>query len=296
MSKEREIFDLINAKKTRRASELLDSEKRRMPRTKRLFLEGLIMEEEGDLTGALEKYDMALVLHLSDPCIWFSKARGLEALGSMEMAERTIDRAVKLAPDEGSYRYMKAKILFNMNRYREARDEIEEALGLGERSSEAMTLNGILVSIIEQDFKRALSYFDGAIERDPRNSRAWTNRGIALRQIGDAEGAAYSFQKGLLYNPKDKNARENLEKMGEVGAIRAVDEKLKKRRKKERSKGKKRSVGRKRRKRAPGERNGKQDEELMELECPRCGSVFELPDEPGTRFKCPECGIKGRIK
>ena len=299
MNREKDILKLLDRGEPGKARKLLDTTAEEIPRTKRLYLEGLILEEEGDLTRALERYDMALVLHLSDPRIWYSKARVLEALGRMEMAERTIERAVKLDPGEGCYRYLKGKILFDMSRFEEAKGEVEQALESGERSTEVFTLLGILISIIDQDFKRALSYFDHAIDKDPRNHKAWTNRGIALKQIGDREGAIYSFQKGLIYNPGDKNAREMLEKMGETGVIEAAERKRIRTKPKEgKSKverpRKVQKKGETRKKKTKKRRKKRQDS--FELSCPKCGTVFELPDRPGIKFKCPECGMKGRIK
>ena len=63
-----------------------------------------------------------------------------------------------------------------------------------------------------------------SIETDDEYARAWANRGMALRQIGDRDGALYSFQKAALLDPDDKNSRQMIEKMGHRDYLDAIDD------------------------------------------------------------------------
>ena len=91
------------------------------------------------MTDALKKFDMALVLHLSDHCIWFAKAKVLEELGRMDMAKRAVERAIRLSPGDPEVHLLYGKILYSMNKYPEARDEIEKSLEIQNKSAEALT-------------------------------------------------------------------------------------------------------------------------------------------------------------
>ncbi|MGA1821320.1 MAG: tetratricopeptide repeat protein [Thermoplasmatota archaeon] len=219
---EEEFFRALEAKKIGAARRELKILKGEVPRTRHLYLEGLLLECQGDLTEALKKFDMALVLHLSDHCIWFAKAKVLEELGRVDMAKRAVERAIKLSPGDPEVHLLYGKILYSMNRYPDARDEVERSLQIQGRSAEALTLYGILISIIDQDFVKALSYYDNAIDIDDKLSNAWTNRGIALKQIGDRDGSLYSFQKALILNPDDITAKKMLIKMDAKNVMRSV--------------------------------------------------------------------------
>jgi tetratricopeptide (TPR) repeat protein len=110
-----------------------------------------------------------------------------------------------------------------MKEYPDAMEQLDLALKYGAHSASSLTLKGILVSILDQDYYKALRYFDSAIEEDEEHGRAWTNRGMALRQIGDQDGALYSFQKALMIDPNDKNARKMLINMGHEDFIDTMD-------------------------------------------------------------------------
>ncbi|MEA3558779.1 MAG: tetratricopeptide repeat protein [Candidatus Thermoplasmatota archaeon] len=185
-----------------------------LPRARLLYLKGLLLENKGDLGSALKKLNMALVLHLSDPSLWLAKAKVLAKLGRMEMAKRAVSRACKLSTGDPAANLLFADILYKMKDFKGASEQIDIVLDLAPMDPEGLTLKGILVSTLEGDYRKALGFFDSAIGNDEDHSAAWTNRGIALRQIGDRDGAIYSFQKALLLDPGDKVAREMLEHMG----------------------------------------------------------------------------------
>ncbi len=207
-----------------RAEEILENMKEKLPRTRFLYLEGLVYEKMGDLKEALKKFDMALVLHLSDHTLWMAKARTLLELESLDMAKRAAERACRLKNEDPDAHLLLSEILYRMKEYPNAEKEIDSSLNIGKKSAPALTLKGILVSINKQDYRLALTYFDSAIDTDEFYGRAWTNRGIALKEIGDRDGAVFSFQKGLLINPGDKNARKMLVKMGHKSFVRSTKE------------------------------------------------------------------------
>ncbi|MGA1793030.1 MAG: tetratricopeptide repeat protein [Thermoplasmatota archaeon] len=196
------------------AQRILGGLRSKLPRTRLLYFEGMVLDGIGEPEEALKKFNMALVLHLSDPSIWLAKARVLQELGKMDMARRAVDRACRLSSGNSSAHLLHAEILYKMKDHRGAMTQINEAIDLAPEDPEILTLKGILVSIIEEDYRKALGFFDKALTSDENHAPAWTNRGVALRMIGDRDGSIYSFQKALLLDSEDKTAIEMLTHMG----------------------------------------------------------------------------------
>ena len=183
--------DLIKARKVLRSLEGA------LPRTRTLYLQGILLENAGDFTAALKKYDLALVMHLSDPDIWFAKARTLERLGRRDMAKRAVERAIKLSPRDPGPHVLNGRLLLNLKAYDLAMTEAKTALDSAPENIGALLLYGILISLVDQDYAMALSQFDKVLTLDEDNSEAWTNRGIVLREIGDRDGSLYSLRRAL---------------------------------------------------------------------------------------------------
>lgn len=198
----------------KKAQSILASLKDVIPRTRFLYFEGMVHDCLGEPEEALKKFNMALVLHLSDPPIWLAKARVLMDLGKLDMARRAADRACRLSPGDPPAHLLLAEILYKMKEYQGAMVQIDEALELASGDPEILTMKGILVSITEEDYVKALSFFDRALASDEEHASAWTNRGVVLRRIGDRDGAIYSFQKALILDGEDRTARDMLERMG----------------------------------------------------------------------------------
>ncbi|MBN1540320.1 MAG: tetratricopeptide repeat protein [Candidatus Thermoplasmatota archaeon] len=203
----------------KKAQGILATLKDVIPRTRFLYFEGLVHDCLGEPEEALKKFNMALVLHLSDPPIWLAKARVLMDLGKLDMARRAVDRACRLSPGDPPAHLLHADILYRMKDYQGAMVQIDAALELASADPEILTMKGILVSITEEDYVKALSFFDRALTSDEEHAPAWTNRGVVLRRIGDRDGAIYSFQKALMLDGEDQTAREMLERMGAEGYI-----------------------------------------------------------------------------
>jgi len=229
MMDEENFFKALEKGDIEQARRLLGKMKPGLTRTRTLYLDGILLEANDELEEALKKFNMALVLHLSDPSIWLAKANVLKELGKLEMARRAVDRACRLSSGNPAAHLLYGEILYRMKDYTGASRQIDTALDLAPGDAEVLTLKGILVSILGQDYREALKYFDSALGSDDGYNKAWTNRGIALRQIGDKDGALYSFQKALILDEGDKVARKMLEKMGAEKYIVRSSEKKKKR-------------------------------------------------------------------
>jgi len=231
--KQSDFFKAVDKGKMKRAKGILDELKDTLPRTRYLYLEGIYLLETGDPGEAVKRFDMALVLHLSDPELWIAKADALEEMGRLDMAKRSAERACRLDPENPYANFLLGRILYSMKKYAEAHKVMDKTLELDPHNAEALTIKGILISITEEDYREALTYFDRAIDEDTEYSKAWSNRGVALRQIGDRQGAVYSFHRSLVLDPGDRSSRKMLINMGEEELVEELDRARKRLKRKE---------------------------------------------------------------
>ena len=303
--------DIILAKKHLRKMEPV------LPKTRILYLQGVLLERAGDHQEALKRYDMALVMHLSDPSLWLAKARVLSHLGRLDLAKRASERALKLSPGSVNAHVLYGNLLLKMRSYEASMDEARTALGIDPQSTGALILYGLLLSLKDQDFNTALTQFDRAIDVDEGCHEAWTNRGIVLKELGDRDGAIYSFRRALEIYPSDGTAMHMLASMGLKKMARVIDL--------ENGDGTSLEgelddfepypdaeadapegertplealpletatrIGGSTSKGLRGKGQGR--EETIELKCPRCGTIFTV--RSGTRFSCPDCDLQGEV-
>jgi len=113
-----------------------------------------------------------------------------------------------------------------------------QASALVEKSKAEPKNAGLLLQIAAiyqraHQFTEAASYFDRALEIDPKNASARTELASCLFYSGDADGALSQLNEALKYNPTDTNALFNLGmikyrgKNDPVGAVAAWQELLK---------------------------------------------------------------------
>jgi tetratricopeptide (TPR) repeat protein len=63
--------------------------------------------------------------------------------------------------------------------------------------------------IYKKEYSEAIRRYDKAIEIDPNNASAWTNKGLALAKIGKHNGAIECFDKALGIDPNNVLAWTN---------------------------------------------------------------------------------------
>jgi hypothetical protein len=63
---------------------------------------------------------------------------------------------------------------------------------------------------MRRNYKKALKYFDLAIEVEPIDERPWNNKGIVLRNMGRIEEARTCFEEAALLKPNNAVIKRNL--------------------------------------------------------------------------------------
>lgn len=89
-----------------------------------------------------------------------------------------------------------ADAYYQLKKYQEAIDKLDEALALNPRNTTAYSIKGLALMKFRR-YHEAVECFDKALEIDPQNAYDWMNRGNALDDLGKHKEAIISYRKAL---------------------------------------------------------------------------------------------------
>ncbi len=122
---------------------------------------GDAQDESGDVTAALRDYGSALELDDENPAALLGRGRILVASGQLDAAEPVLRRAIEL-----------------------------------HQSGEANDLVGQIM-VRRGEFVEAITYFNAALNQEPRSATALAGRARAKQRLGDTEGAANDYDQAI---------------------------------------------------------------------------------------------------
>ncbi|MBT4594387.1 tetratricopeptide repeat protein [bacterium] len=142
------------------------------------------------------------------------QARALEFLNKNEEAKEVFAKLLKDFPDRKDLAYHYA--LFDIKR-----QNFEGAIGTIDTFLEKTNLRGshapfcflkatIFLQPPHPDEKKALLWFDKALELNPRFERAWRMKVAVYEQLGDVKGVMKSLKSALSISPDDNDLRKIL--------------------------------------------------------------------------------------
>lgn len=197
--------------------------------------ENLVSEITTDLENSLDEKAHAIALR--------NLSRVLTWAGKHEEAERLINLAAEMIPDDSETHIQKGVLLWRDGKREEALIEYLEAKRLNPANASLHQRIGILLSELNRmpeakaalveairldpglsgihydlgivleslgNLKQAETSYRKAIEQDPRNAMAYNNLGVILAKKGDFENAYEQFAKALELKPDYKEAAKNL--------------------------------------------------------------------------------------
>ena len=142
----------------------------------------------------------------------------LDGLGlSMLMQSRykdslgPFDKAVSLAPENGSIRNNRGVALMELGQFKAAQDDF--AIAAASQNAEdrlSATINMGRLYQREGDYAEAESQFSAAIARDPKTYAAFIGRAVARESAGNLEGAAEDFLTAVKLDPSNADANLRL--------------------------------------------------------------------------------------
>ena len=141
----------------------------------------------------------------------------LQASGDLQGALEAADQAVVMAPHLGFAWARKAEMEFSFGRNKKAREAVEQALQLMPRNAQALSLAGYL-ELGKGCKESGLQYFENALAADPALGNAWLGRGLAYFQFGNKAEALRSMTIAAAVEPNRSFLRSYLGKaFAEVG-------------------------------------------------------------------------------
>jgi protein O-mannosyl-transferase len=142
--------------------------------------------------------------------------------GKYEKALYYYDKTLKLNPGVYVAYINKGVVLLKLGKQDEAVKVFEEAIKLDNSFSAYYQIGFIYFS--NNDLDRTIAYALKTIERKPDDARAYNLLGAAFMKKGKIQEGIAQFQKVLLFDPNNKNARNNLQlalkkKRGDSGIV-----------------------------------------------------------------------------
>ncbi len=124
-----------------------------------------------------------------------------------ENALRNCDESLALNPEAISTRYLRARILYEMENYEESLSELETVVAANPFHEGALQLAGYISAVTDRD-EEARDYYSRYLEINPGNTAIRMRIAYELAQAGDPVGAMEFIQVGLDVDPENVDLLE----------------------------------------------------------------------------------------
>jgi Flp pilus assembly protein TadD len=105
---------------------------------------------------------------------------------------------------------LKGNEYYYKKEYEIALEWYNKALEIDPKNARAWNNKGIVLAVLAlEKYKEAIGLFDKALEIDPKDARAWNNKGILLANLEKYKEAIGLFDKALEIDPRDAEAWNN---------------------------------------------------------------------------------------
>ncbi|MGB1658023.1 MAG: tetratricopeptide repeat protein [Longimicrobiales bacterium] len=122
-------------------------------------------------------------------------------------ALRNCDESLALNPNQIGTRYLRGRILYEMERMDESLGELETVIEQNPFHEDALQLAGYIAAVSEQDDK-ARDYYSRYLDINPGNAAIRMRIAYELAQAGDPVGAMAFIQVGLDVDPENVDLHE----------------------------------------------------------------------------------------
>jgi tetratricopeptide (TPR) repeat protein len=132
-----------------------------------------------------------------------------------ESAAARLERVAAMDPQNPAIFYNLGVAYAFLKREEEALAEFEKCVELKADYVEAWYNMGQICMLIRKDFSRALHCFDRATTIRPDYIGAHHQRGVAYELLGDRQKALGCWERTLELDPENKQARDNIQRLGD---------------------------------------------------------------------------------
>jgi tetratricopeptide (TPR) repeat protein len=188
---------------------------------------GLSLQALGRLEKALESYDRALAIHPEYAEALFNRGVTLQKLRRLDLAVRSYDRAVAVRPDYAEAFCNRGVALQELGRLAEALESHDRALVLRPNFAEALSNRGNALKAVKRP-EDALESYDQALALRPDFVEVLYNRGNTLKELKRLDDAVESYDRAVSLCPHYAEAWSNrgaaLEELGRLeDALKSYD-------------------------------------------------------------------------
>lgn len=165
-----------------------------------LYLQGLLAQDQGEHTRAIELFDQAATRSPNEPAIPFQKAVSLNLSGLKDSAIESYQQALSLNPNYVEAHCNLGNLLKHKGDKAGAIACYDRALKLAPQAAQIHYNLGVC----HQDYfqpERAIDYFRAAIRLHPDYAAAYNNLGVSLSEAGLAGEAIACYKKAQKLDP-----------------------------------------------------------------------------------------------
>jgi len=170
---------------------------------------GLAKRALGQTDASAERLRTAVALNAREPLYAINLAMLLGENGRGEEALAVLDSLLMAVPGQIDALIQRATQLRRMQRFDEAVATARMAVAFHRSAARAHHALGMCLMKVAQ-FNQAADTFAEASRLDPAHVETWINRGVALKESGDLQGAEASYRHALALSPHDAVIHNNL--------------------------------------------------------------------------------------
>lgn len=194
---------------------------------------------EGKYEDAIKYLDKAIKINPNRADFWLNIAGAYGGLGDYKKAIKCYDKSIKVEPNRMNWNqkgdiyydqlkeYKKAikcyDVALNMPKMGSTNSEIwqkkaeafkrlnqeKKAEECSKKSQEYSAIESLQQGIVlfnQEEFEKAIDFFDKTIKFDSKNEEAWGNKGLSLLKLGKFEQSIFCFDMILEINPFEEGA------------------------------------------------------------------------------------------
>ncbi len=166
-------------------------------RADKLINQGDRFFKNSDYPAALQSYRQALDLHPESSFSILARAALLARIRQPQPAALYCEKHLELFPQDPEGWKLKSQLAIAEGRSQESLMAIERARQLAPDDVEMLLFQGYLLADIFQEYQKALTFYDAALQLQPRNPTIWRKKGRALHNLDQFKKAISCYNKSL---------------------------------------------------------------------------------------------------
>ncbi len=175
----------------------------------RLIDEGNILEDEGRLAEALQRYDEAIRLAPKIARGHLNRGNALSSMGNIKEGIKAFDTAIKLDPNYASAYYNMGNAQAGLSNHEVALTAYRKALQLKPDFAQVCVAMGCVMEDLGK-FEEAVSCYQQATELRPDYPEAYYNIGLVSGKMGKIDAAITNYGRAVEIKPDYTEAHFSL--------------------------------------------------------------------------------------